>query len=267
MRNVLNAAVDGGAITTNPGRPGEGAADHAARGARVPDARPGRSPRRRRDQPAPPNTPSAAPLSRVRPTGPASLRTPGYARAKSRRSAPDASTFSGAVSMWSRPRRRPAAGCTSARQRTTNAGAVPLPGFLIEELTTLLAGRAKDDLVFGAPEGGPLRHGNFYVRHFKPAVVRAGLPPATRYHDLRHTYASRLIAEAPTALTVMRRLDHSSIKVTYDTYGHLLPEHEEALTDRLDAIARAARPTLSAPVVVLDGSPRKRRSATRAARQ
>jgi len=114
----------------------------------------------------------------------------------------------------------------------------------------LVAGKRPDDLVFSSPEGGPLRHGNFYVRHFKPAVFRADLSSRTRYHDLRHSYASRLIAEGATALTVMRRLGHSSIKVTYDTYGHLLPEQEEALTDRLDAIGRAARPTPTATVEV-----------------
>jgi len=55
----------------------------------------------------------------------------------------------------------------------------------------------------------------------------------------------------------MRRLGHSSIKVTYDTYGHLLPEHEEALTERLDAIGRAARPTPSAKVVEISQTPKR----------
>ncbi|GAC1304804.1 MAG: hypothetical protein NVSMB16_00100 [Acidimicrobiales bacterium] len=122
-----------------------------------------------------------------------------------------------------------------------------------------------------APGASPLRHGNFYARQFKPATARAGLPLATRYHDLRHTYASRLIAEGATALTVMRRLGHSSIKVTYDTYGHLLPEQEEALTERLDAIGRAARPTATSPVVTLPAEGRKRtakrRTAPRSARR
>ena len=84
-------------------------------------------------------------------------------------------------------------------------------------------------------------------------------------HDLRHTYASRLIAEGATALTVIRRLGHSSIKVTYDTYGHLLPGHEAAHTERLDAIGRAARPTATAPVVPLPTEGRKRTAKRRTA--
>jgi integrase len=38
----------------------------------------------------------------------------------------------------------------------------------------------------------------------------------------------------------MRRLGHSSIQVTLDTYGHLFPELEEDVTQRLDAVGRAA---------------------------
>jgi integrase len=125
---------------------------------------------------------------------------------------------------------------------------VPLPAFLAEQVAVLHHGRPGGALLFTAPEGAPFRHGNFYVRHFKPAVRDAGLPERTRFHDLRHTYASRLIAEGATALTVMRGLGHSSIKVTYDTYGHLLPEHEDALTDRLDSLGRAARPRAQAVV-------------------
>jgi integrase len=154
-------------------------------------------------------------------------------------------------------------GPTKNYQRRT----VPVPSFLADELTSLTGGRGPDDLAFGSPEGGPLRHGNFYVRHFKPAVLRAGAPDRTRFHDLRHTYASRLIAEGATALTVMRRLGHSSIKVTYDTYGHLLPEQEQSITERLDAVGRAASASHTAPVVdVRAGAPLSpaRRSRARA---
>jgi len=69
---------------------------------------------------------------------------------------------------------------------------VPLPPFLADELGEYLARRrcSTDDLVFCAPMGGPLRHGLFYRRAFKPAVVAAGLPEGLRFHDLRHTYAA-----------------------------------------------------------------------------
>ena len=94
--------------------------------------------------------------------------------------------------------------------------------------------------MFTAPRGGPLRHNLFYVRHFKPAVVRAGLPPALRFHDLRHTCAALLIAQGAHPRAIMERLGHSSIQVTLDRYGHLFPGLDAALTDGLEATYRAS---------------------------
>ena len=88
--------------------------------------------------------------------------------------------------------------------------------------------------------GGPLRHGGFFRRHFKPAVVRAELDSRTRFHDLRHTAAALMIAEGAHLLTVKERLGHSTIKVTADRYGHLFPALEEDLTVRLGRSYEAA---------------------------
>ena len=88
--------------------------------------------------------------------------------------------------------------------------------------------------------GGPLRHGGFFRRHFKPAVVRAELDTRTRFHDLRHTAAALMIAEGAHLLTVKERLGHSTIKVTADRYGHLFPSLEEDLTVRLGRSYEAA---------------------------
>jgi integrase len=49
-----------------------------------------------------------------------------------------------------------------------------------------------------------------------------------------------MIAEGAHELEIMKRLGHSSIQVTYDRYGHLMPDRDEALSDRLDALARRA---------------------------
>lgn len=79
-----------------------------------------------------------------------------------------------------------------------------------------------------------MRHSNFYVRHFKPAVLRAGLQPSTRFHDLRHTHVAWLIRQGAHPKAIMARLGHSSINVTLDTYGHLFPDLEGSLADGLD---------------------------------
>lgn len=119
---------------------------------------------------------------------------------------------------------------------------VPLPPFLRDELAAYLVGRptGPEDHVFTAPTGGPLRHNLFSRRHFKPAVRAAGLPADLRFHDLRHTYAAFCIASTADPYAVMRRLGHSSIKVKYDTYGHLFPERDEAITTGLQDLHRRA---------------------------
>ncbi|TDQ45994.1 tyrosine-type recombinase/integrase [Actinorugispora endophytica] len=59
------------------------------------------------------------------------------------------------------------------------------------------------------------------------AVEKAGLPTGTRFHDLRHFYASSLIAAGVNAKAIQRRMGHASITETFDTYGHLFPDHED----------------------------------------
>jgi integrase len=115
---------------------------------------------------------------------------------------------------------------------------VPMPPRLLDELSNYLGPRRNDreGLVFTSPQGGPLRHGNFYKSKFKPAVRAAGLPEGLRFHDLRHTYAALCIASTADPYAVMRRMGHSSITVTYDTYGHLFPERDAEITDALDGL-------------------------------
>ncbi len=125
--------------------------------------------------------------------------------------------------------------------KTYQNRSVPIPRFLCEEITFALAGKSRGEFVFSAPEVGPLRHGNFYARHYKPALRRAGLPETVRFHDLRHTFAGFLIAEGAHPRAIMERMGHSSITVTLNTYGHLLPGLEERLTEALDARGREAR--------------------------
>jgi len=129
--------------------------------------------------------------------------------------------------------------------KTYERRSVPLPAALADELAVLVRDRAgdRDAFVFTSPTGAPLRHHNFSERHFKPAVRRAGLPDGLRFHDLRHTCAALLINSDPPAhpLAVMKRLGHSSITGTYDTYGHLFPALDEALTASMDRSYRAAR--------------------------
>lgn len=86
-------------------------------------------------------------------------------------------------------------------------------------------------------EGEPIRHDNFYKRHFKPAV-KAALPAEKhrlRFHDLRHTCAAMLIAQGNHPKAIQDHLGHKDIQATFNVYGHLLPSVHEALSASLDA--------------------------------
>jgi integrase len=55
-----------------------------------------------------------------------------------------------------------------------------------------------------------------------------GLPEGFRFHDLRHYFASLLIAQGLDVKVVQKCLRHSSAKTTLDTYGHMWPDKEES---------------------------------------
>jgi integrase len=124
---------------------------------------------------------------------------------------------------------------------------IRLPRFLVDILAPVVAGKAPAELVFASRSGLPLRHGHFYTRVFRPAVRRAGLDTGLRFHDLRHTCAALLIAQGAHPRAIMERLGHSSITVTMDVYGHLLPSLDQALTEGLEATFLKARAASTRP--------------------
>jgi integrase len=55
-----------------------------------------------------------------------------------------------------------------------------------------------------------------------------GLPAGFRYHDLRHYFASLLIASGADVKVVQKRLRHASAMTTLNTYGHMWPDADES---------------------------------------
>jgi integrase len=70
---------------------------------------------------------------------------------------------------------------------------------------------------------------------WRSAVAAAGLPKGTRVHDLRHFYASTLIAANLNPKVIQARLGHATISETMDTYGHLFPDSEELGRGAIDS--------------------------------
>jgi len=125
---------------------------------------------------------------------------------------------------------------TKASRRT-----LALPAFLCDELAAHLAqfGTGPEGVVLSSPRGSWVRASSWRKRFWHPAVeATVGRP--FRFHDLRHTHASWLIEQGAHAKAIQTRLGHSSIVVTMDTYGHLMPGMDEALAEGLEGLAASA---------------------------
>jgi integrase len=105
-----------------------------------------------------------------------------------------------------------------------------------------------DELVFLGPDGGILDPDNLYHRYFVPVLQKAGIRKI-RLHDLRHTFGSQLLQKGASILYVKEQMGHSSIQVTVDEYGHLIPGADAPFVDRLDAPVTAETPQPSATPV------------------
>lgn len=64
---------------------------------------------------------------------------------------------------------------------------------------------------------------------------KAGLPHI-RVHDFRHTHATLLVNEGINIQEIARRLGHSNVEITWNTYSHLYPREEERAVNILDRI-------------------------------
>ena len=75
---------------------------------------------------------------------------------------------------------------------------------------------------------------NTVTHAFGKILTAAGLPHV-RLHDLRHTHATIMLRAGVHPKVVSERLGHSSIRITLDTYSHVLPGLQKAAAQRFDA--------------------------------
>jgi integrase len=93
-----------------------------------------------------------------------------------------------------------------------------------------------DTLVFSTADGDPLPPNRLSFDWAR--FVRSRGLPQVRFHALRHTHASALIAAKVDTLTISRRLGHSSPLITLRVYGHLFHQTDAAAAE---AVERALR--------------------------
>ncbi|MFT0802993.1 tyrosine-type recombinase/integrase [Bacillus swezeyi] len=72
-----------------------------------------------------------------------------------------------------------------------------------------------------------------FSRGIRRICSRGSLEPI-RLHDLRHSHVALLIHQGEDYATIKERLGHASIKTTIDVYGHLFPNKQREIADRLD---------------------------------
>ena len=95
---------------------------------------------------------------------------------------------------------------------------------------------ARHNLVFPSPFGEPISPTNFSRRYFKPLLKKCNISSEFTFHGLRHTHATLLLRQGVNPKIVQERLGHSSIKVTMDTYSHVLPDMQRQAVDALQGI-------------------------------
>jgi integrase len=89
-------------------------------------------------------------------------------------------------------------------------------------------------LVFARADGYPL-DGTVVTHQFHRFLERAGIPQR-RFHDLRHSCASLLLAQGVSARVVMEILGHSQIALTMNTYTHVVPELRRDAAARMESL-------------------------------
>jgi integrase len=91
----------------------------------------------------------------------------------------------------------------------------------------------ENGLIFPSLVGSPHDQANL-LKRFKALLARAGLPDL-RFHDLRHSAASLMLAHHVPVLTVSRILGHASPTTTLSIYGHLSTEGQQEAARIIEA--------------------------------
>ena len=112
---------------------------------------------------------------------------------------------------------------------------ITIPQSALDILKSHLDLTRKDSgLIFTTSTGRPISPRNI-LRHFKNVIGQTGLPEI-RFHDLRHTHATLLLAAGVHPKIVQERLGHSQISLTLDTYSHVIPSLQTEVADQIEAI-------------------------------
>ena len=131
------------------------------------------------------------------------------------------------------------------RPKSDRTRAITLPAFAVEELRRLKREQAEGLLRFGIRQSGetlvccredgePRKPGSL-THEFAYVVTRVKDMPRLRFHDLRHSHATQLLADGVHPKIAQERLGHSTITTTMDLYSHVTDTMQSDAAARLDA--------------------------------
>lgn len=93
---------------------------------------------------------------------------------------------------------------------------------------------SEEDFVFVGEKNRLIEPRVFYD-YYQEIMEQAGIEDAN-FHTLRHTFATRCIENGMDILMVAKTLGHSNVSTTLNKYSHLLPQHQKASMEKLEAI-------------------------------
>jgi integrase len=89
--------------------------------------------------------------------------------------------------------------------------------------------------IFTDTEGRPLRKSNFIRRDWHPLLAKADLS-YLKFHSLRHSHVTMLLAAGGNLKAVSERVGHSRTSMTSDVYAHAVQGMQQELADKLDQL-------------------------------
>lgn len=142
---------------------------------------------------------------------------------------------------------------TVVRYKETKSGksrVVALSSSVIEELKRHRLAQAEEQLKIGIRpdeasfvvaqiDGSPLKPVSL-THEWTRLLAKTSLP-RIRFHDLRHSHATQLLAAGVHPKIASERLGHSTIGITLDLYSHVMPGMQANAAEQVDAAIQSAR--------------------------
>lgn len=142
---------------------------------------------------------------------------------------------------------------TEVRYKETKSGkarTVALSSTVLEELRRHRLSQAEEQLKLGIRpseesfvvaqiDGAPLKPVSL-THEWTRLLAKTDLP-RIRFHDLRHSHATQLLAAGVHPKIASERLGHSTIGITLDLYSHVMPGMQANAAEQVDAAIKAAK--------------------------